>query len=65
MWLDQLDVTVDGKQIQTLKPFERKILRAENDKEFDLGSKVTIETKEEFFAHSQLLYDEILKHGAQ
>jgi C-terminal processing protease CtpA/Prc len=40
MWIDDLKVTVDGKDIQDLKPFERKIFPAEKDKEFDKGSKI-------------------------
>jgi hypothetical protein len=41
-------------------------ITSQNKKEYLLiESKGTIETKEELFAHSQLLYDEILKHGAQ
>lgn len=38
MWIDDLKVTIDGKEIKDLKPFERKIFAAEKDKEFDNGS---------------------------
>ena len=41
MWLDNFNVTVDGKEIKDLKPFVRKILPAENDKEFDKGSQIS------------------------
>jgi len=38
MWIDDLKVSIDGKEIKDLKPFERKIFAAEKDKEFDNGS---------------------------
>ena len=41
MWLDNFKVTIDGKDIKYLKPFERKLFPAEKDKEFDKGSKIT------------------------
>lgn len=37
MWLDDLKITIDGKDIEELKPIERKIFPAEKDKEFDNG----------------------------
>ena len=41
MWIDDLKVTIDGKEIKYLKPFERKVFPAEKDKEFDKGSQIT------------------------
>ena len=41
MWLDNISVTIDGKDIKNLKPFERKIYPAEKDIEFDNGSKIS------------------------
>ncbi|MDJ1466539.1 S41 family peptidase [Xanthocytophaga flava] len=41
MWLDNLSITIDGKDVNDLKPFERKVFRAEKDKEFDKGSPIT------------------------
>jgi C-terminal processing protease CtpA/Prc len=41
MWLDDFHVTIDGKDIRDLKPFERKLFPAEKDKEFDKGSPIT------------------------
>jgi len=38
IWLDNFTVTIDGKDIKNLKPFERKLLPADKDKEFDKGS---------------------------
>jgi len=38
MWIDDLKVTIDGKEINDLTPFERKIFASEKDKEFDNGS---------------------------
>ena len=40
MWIDNLKVTVDGKDIKELKPFEKKIYPANKDKEFDKGSQI-------------------------
>lgn len=42
MWVDDLKVTIDGKDIEDLKPFQRKLFSAEKDKEFDLASKIEI-----------------------
>jgi C-terminal processing protease CtpA/Prc len=41
MWLDNFSVSIDGKDIKDLKPFERKLFPAEKDKEFDKGSGIT------------------------
>ncbi|MGG7035489.1 MAG: S41 family peptidase [Flavobacterium sp.] len=41
IWIDDFTVTVDGKDIKSLKPFERKLLPAQKDKEFDKGSQIT------------------------
>ena len=41
MWLDNLNVSIDGKDIKDIKPFERKLYPAEKDKEFDKGSGIT------------------------
>ena len=40
MWLDDLKVTIDGKDIQELRPVQRKVYPAEKDKEFDIGSRI-------------------------
>lgn len=40
MWLDDFNVSIDGKDIKDLKPFERKLFPAEKDKEFDKGSEI-------------------------
>ncbi|KJD34158.1 peptidase S41 [Tamlana nanhaiensis] len=39
-WFDDFVLTIDGKDIQTLKEIEKPIYKANLDKEFDLGSKV-------------------------
>lgn len=44
MWLDNFKVSIDGKDIKDLKPFERKLFPAEKDKEFDKSSGITITT---------------------
>lgn len=41
LWLDDLKVTIDGKDIHNLKPLERKLFPADQDKEFDSGSAIT------------------------
>ena len=41
MWMDDLKVSVDGKDIAELKPFERKIYPAEKDRAFDKGSQIS------------------------
>lgn len=38
IWLDNFSVSVDGRDIKNLKPFERKLYPAETDKEFEKGS---------------------------
>ena len=42
MWLDDLQVSIDGKDLGSanLKIYERKVLPAEKDKEFDNGSNI-------------------------
>lgn len=42
MWLDNLQITIDGKDLdnKNLKIVERKIFPAEKDKEFDSGSSI-------------------------
>ncbi len=47
MWLDDLKITIDGKDISKLKPYEQKLLPAEQDREFDLGSKILIPDPDE------------------
>src|SRR5690606_24531796 len=42
VWFDSLSVTVDGRDIATLKPVERKRLAAQLDTAFDAGSAVDI-----------------------
>lgn len=42
MWIDDFNVTIDGKDINELKPLERKSFPAEKDKEFDKGSGITV-----------------------
>jgi C-terminal processing protease CtpA/Prc len=37
-WFDHFTVSIDGKAIQNLKPYVKKLLPADNDKEFDKGS---------------------------
>src|SRR5687767_1279812 len=41
MWLDELSVTIDGKDINDLKPYIRTLSLAEKDNEFANGSKIT------------------------
>lgn len=40
MWIDDLKVTIDGKEIQKLKPYVKELFPAQLDKEFDNGSKM-------------------------
>lgn len=42
LWLDSLAVSIDGQNIDTLKPIEIKKLPAQLDNEFDKGSGITI-----------------------
>ena len=41
IWIDDLNVSIDGKDINTLKPLERKVYAAEKDIAFDKGSQLT------------------------
>ncbi len=41
MWIDDLQVNIDGKDIKGLKPLEKISFPADQDKEFDKGSRVT------------------------
>ncbi len=41
MYIDDFKVTIDGKDIKDLKPFEKKLSVAEKDNEFDKGSGIT------------------------
>ncbi|MBC8882831.1 hypothetical protein H9X57_03880 [Flavobacterium piscinae] len=41
MWLDDLKVTIDGKEIQKIKPYFKEVFPAQLDKEFDESSKIT------------------------
>lgn len=43
MWIDNLSITIDGKEIEAAKLFARELLPADNDKEFDNGSAIKIE----------------------
>jgi C-terminal processing protease CtpA/Prc len=40
MWLDDLEVTIDGKDVRQLKPYRPEPFPAENDREFDGGSHI-------------------------
>ncbi|MCB9361562.1 MAG: peptidase S41 [Flavobacteriales bacterium] len=40
MWLDNLKVTIDGKEISTLKPIAKKEYLADKDNQFDNGSEI-------------------------
>ncbi|MHA3047742.1 S41 family peptidase [Riemerella anatipestifer] len=42
MWIDDLKITIDGKNLADLKPLERKLLPADKDNEFDNGSNIQI-----------------------
>lgn len=53
MWLDQLQVTVDGKDLAEAPTYARQLLPAEKDLEFDKGSRVT------FLALNQQLTDNL------
>jgi len=41
VWVDNLEVLIDGKDIQTLMPIPQQTFKADQDKEFDAGSKIT------------------------
>lgn len=40
MWLDDLKVTIDGKDIRRVEPYQPKSFPAKNDQEFDKGSNI-------------------------
>lgn len=44
MWLDNLQVTIDGKEIEKLSPLVKTLLPAEKDHEFDSGSRISIQS---------------------
>lgn len=41
IWVDNLKVLIDGKDIDNAKIFEKKLTKVELDKEFDKGSKIS------------------------
>lgn len=41
MWVDNLKITIDGKDIRDAKIFEKKLTKIDLDKEFDLVSKIS------------------------
>ncbi len=41
MWLDQLQITIDGKALEDAEIYTRELLPAEKDKEFDRGSGIS------------------------
>jgi C-terminal processing protease CtpA/Prc len=41
MWVDNLKLSIDGKDIENAKIFEKKLTQVELDKKFDNGSKIT------------------------
>jgi len=41
-WFDDFKLTIDGKNIQSLKPTENPVRKVNLDKEFDTGSKIEI-----------------------
>lgn len=41
MYIDDFKVTIDGKDINDVKPFEKKLSIAEKDNEYDKGSNIT------------------------
>lgn len=40
IWIDNLKVTIDGKDIKECKPFEKKMVSADKDHEFDSSSRI-------------------------
>lgn len=42
MWLDDFTITIDGKDVHQLTPYEPKPFPAESDKEFDDGSRIAL-----------------------
>jgi C-terminal processing protease CtpA/Prc len=56
MWLDNLTVTIDGKDISEAKIYERDILPAEKDREFDSGSNIAFPSlNDQLIANLELL----------
>lgn len=47
MWVDNLEVTIDGKKIENVKAYEAEKFPAMNDKEFISGSKITSLNKDD------------------
>jgi C-terminal processing protease CtpA/Prc len=47
MWLDDFKVSIDGKDISSLKPYQRKLFPAEKDGEFDKGSQISLSSPDE------------------
>lgn len=41
MWVDNLKLSIDGKDIENAKIFEKQLTKVELDKEFDNGSKIS------------------------
>lgn len=41
MWVDNLKISIDGKDIKNAKVFQKKLTKVNLDKEFDLGSKIS------------------------
>lgn len=41
MWLDNLSVSIDGKDIKNVKPLAKKLLPADRDTQFDKGSGIS------------------------
>ncbi|MPS66397.1 S41 family peptidase [Chryseobacterium sp.] len=41
MWVDNLKLSIDGKDIENAKIFEKELTKVELDKEFDNGSKIS------------------------
>ncbi|WP_136482560.1 S41 family peptidase [Cognatitamlana onchidii] len=46
-WFDDYELTIDGKNIQTLKEKEESIYKADLDKEFDSGSQISFPALDE------------------
>lgn len=57
MWIDDLKVTIDGKKIENLEPYERPLLPAEKDTVFNQGSGI------ETIASSQIQIDNLKTLG--
>jgi hypothetical protein len=52
MWMDDLKVTIDGKEVQQLEPYKPEPFPAENDKEFDSGSNIVFPELNKRHIHS-------------